>query len=717
MSIRGVVLVVLCVVLALSRARRSSVELEDEEKINSARCTSRCLTLHMTQISAAFRHFQNDQVLVWCENQRRCAQCLQPCKELWETKMMRSPKSCEKQTECVTSSEFLTSLRSSRQGDCPQPQRATGFAAACVESCSLDRHCPSPRKCCFNGCGHTCQTPNHLYKGVPLKPRRDMSFVEDPVGRLKVMWVSKFNVSIEPVVYVLQSRWNTGIHPSEDNASPWNTVAMTLSEDALLAYLRPQRWYQFRVAAVNSQGTRGFTTPSKHHISSKDPSPPGPPTNIQVSNQTLITIVSQAGSHLTERSGGNEIAVAIYIHWDPPEDGDLPVHNYKVTWMSRHRTHNHTHPTQRKTHELHKNMHARLIQPQDHQRSKKGNKSRVTQGVQCELWLQGLLPDTSYFLSVQSVAYWGQKRLKSPRAHIAFTTVSSKNIAKSEDFTNELPSASSSSSPSQSLPPSLSSSIPSPLDLPPSSSLPQPDSPLGHAVLEDLRLEVAAPHYYSGQLQVKVFWKRSNYARNRHSGPYILRWRPHTCSTNVTGTEGTASVQGTHYTIRGLLFACKYWVTVAMKTGPELKAVAWVTTPTCSSIKIKGDNTLSCSSEERPPTGKKVILRPERLTADFQTVNSTLVAIFRWRVSQHALDLAQVQGFQFTWTLLSGVTFGEKGREDTLISQTQTIASSQRAVIVQGLQNNSVYKVQLQVLTPEGNNGAAVFKTFHTPVL
>lgn len=52
-------LVLLCVALALSVARRSSPEQEDvEEKIHSARCASRCLTLHMTQLTAAFRHLQ-----------------------------------------------------------------------------------------------------------------------------------------------------------------------------------------------------------------------------------------------------------------------------------------------------------------------------------------------------------------------------------------------------------------------------------------------------------------------------------------------------------------------------------------------------------------------------------------------------------------------------------------------------------------------------------
>ncbi|CAG11608.1 unnamed protein product [Tetraodon nigroviridis] len=93
MSGRRAGLVLLCAALAVSHARRSSPEQEDvQEKIHSARCTSRCLTLHMTQLTAAFRHLQSDQVLDWCDSHRRCAQ---PCKELWETKRILSPKSCE----------------------------------------------------------------------------------------------------------------------------------------------------------------------------------------------------------------------------------------------------------------------------------------------------------------------------------------------------------------------------------------------------------------------------------------------------------------------------------------------------------------------------------------------------------------------------------------------------------------------------------------------
>ncbi|XP_010788871.1 anosmin-1-like [Notothenia coriiceps] len=326
--------------------------------------------------------------LPWRLSKRKCEgngvmeYCLQPCKELWETRKVHSPKSCEKQTECVTSREFLTSLRSSRQGDCPPPQKATGFAAACVESCSSDQHCPSPRKCCSNGCGHTCQAPANLYKGVPLKPRREMSFVEDSEGRVRLVWVSKFNVSIEPVVYVLQSRWNAGIHPSEDHASPWTTVAMTLSEDAILTDLRSQRWYQFKVAAINSHGSRGFTTPSKHHISSKDPSTPEHPINVRVINQTLDWTGSKPGIKLPERSRGSGVKVSVLLSWEPPGEGDLPVHNYRVTWMPRHAhtAHKHTHTLNAQTHTVHNNMHTHHSHSRTPEQSKKESNSRVTQG-------------------------------------------------------------------------------------------------------------------------------------------------------------------------------------------------------------------------------------------------------------------------------------------------------------------------------------------------
>lgn len=77
---------------------------------------------------------------------------------------------------------------------------------------------------------------------------------------------------------------------------------------------------------------------------------------------------------------------------------------------------------------------------------------------------------------------------------------------------------------------------------------------------------------------------------------------------------------------------------------------------------------------ERLLSSRKVVLRPERLSADFEQVNGTLRMTLRWRMSQHALDPTALEGFQFTWTLQSGVTASTEELEDTLISQTQTVA-------------------------------------------
>lgn len=89
----------------------------------------------------------------------------------------------------------------------------------------------------------------------------------------------------------------------------------------------------------------------------------------------------------------------------------------------------------------------------------------------------------------------------------------------------------------------------------------------------------------------------------------------------------------------------------------------------------KGNILHSVFVSERLLLGRKVVLRPEQLTADFEQVNGTLFTTFRWRMSQNALGPAAVEGFQFTWKLQSDVTTAGEEQEDTLISQTQTIAS------------------------------------------
>ncbi|XP_016106293.1 anosmin-1-like [Sinocyclocheilus grahami] len=160
-----------------------------------ARCASRCLSLHITRISAAFKHFQSNGSLVWCQNHKQCSKCLEPCRASWDLKENQCQDLCEtqfprKHYECLTSCEFLRSAQTLKPGDCPAAERASGFAAACVESCEADAECTALKRCCPNGCGHTCQIPKNPYKGSPLKPRKELLFVEQPSTFLDYLYPS-----------------------------------------------------------------------------------------------------------------------------------------------------------------------------------------------------------------------------------------------------------------------------------------------------------------------------------------------------------------------------------------------------------------------------------------------------------------------------------------------------------------------------------------------
>uniref|UniRef100_A0A3B4EDB4 Anosmin 1a n=1 Tax=Pygocentrus nattereri TaxID=42514 RepID=A0A3B4EDB4_PYGNA len=341
------------------------------------RCAARCLSLHSTRIALTASHFQSNGSLGWCQGHKQCAKVIS-VKITCHYVVHAFPK---RHGECVTSCEFLRSVMVVKQGECPAPERATGFAAACVEGCEEDGECSAHKKCCPNGCGHTCQPPRNLYRGAPLKPRKELVFEELPSGVLEVRWSSKFNVSAEPVLNVLQRRWNYGIHPSEDGATEWQVVAQTSEERVWLSDIRPGRWYQFRVAAVNVHGTRGYTTPSRHFRSSKDPSPPPAPSDMRVSHMSF----------------GPDRSVSVHVNWEAPGDLDIPVHHYKLSWSW-------------------------TVSGGDLAMPPKLKKRKTINGDSNSAELDGLRENKSYTLELQAISYWGQLPLKSSKAILRFAT-------------------------------------------------------------------------------------------------------------------------------------------------------------------------------------------------------------------------------------------------------------------------------------------------------
>ncbi|KAJ8003593.1 hypothetical protein DPEC_G00149950 [Dallia pectoralis] len=362
-------------------------ETASTDALHRGRCASRCLSLQ--SVETLFKHSQveNNGSLGWCRSHKQCAKCLEPCKAPWDMERHRCSELCErsfpkKHWECLTSCDFLSSVVAMKQGDCPAPQKASGFAAACVEGCEEDRECPAQKKCCPNGCGHTCQQPKNLYKGAPMKPRKELDFQELSSGGMEVRWSCRFNVSAEPVVYVLQRRWNYGIQPSEDDATQWEVVAQTTEVRARLADVRAGRWYQFKVAAVNVHGTRGFTTPSRHIHTKRDPSSPPAPSNLRVTNMTLGPV------------GG---VVSVRLAWSVPADLDVPVHHYKVSWF-------------------------RATGSSGASGRPKTKSRKMVNGGQSYVELDSLPENRSYIVELQAVSYWGQTPLKSPKATMMFAT-------------------------------------------------------------------------------------------------------------------------------------------------------------------------------------------------------------------------------------------------------------------------------------------------------
>ncbi|NXD16529.1 KALM protein, partial [Nothocercus nigrocapillus] len=546
----------------------------------------------------------------------------------------------KKNYECLTSCEFLKYILSVKQGDCPAPEKASGFAAACVESCEADSECSGVKKCCSNGCGHTCQVPKNLYKGVPLKPRKELKFIELQSGDLEVKWSSKFNISIEPVIYVVQRRWNQGIHPSEDDATNWQTVAQTTDERLQLSDIRASRWYQFRVAAVNVHGTRGFTAPSKHFRSSKDPSAPPAPSNIRIANITA----------------NSDESVNVMITWDLPEEPDIPVHHYKVFWSWTY---------------------SKYVIPAKKKRRK------ITDGPQNYVVLEGLQPNSNYNVELQAVTRWGQIRLKSAKVSLHFSTT--------QDTRNNKETSSA---------------------VKPQKGLVDP-IPIFQRRKPTRFLKIGAPFYQDNQLQVKVYWKKTDTSMNQ----YQVHWLLESCARNDTKGLGkvTELTYENYIILKDLSFSCKYKVTVlpATSKGRFKAESAFFVTPPCSTFKEKNHKHINCPAEGVPVL-PKVLAKPENLSASFIVQEGNITGHFSWKISKAVLH-QPMTGFQVTWAEVTTES-RQNSLPNSIISQSQILPADHYVLTVPNLRPSMLYRLEVQVLTTAGE-GPATIKSFQTPDL
>lgn len=76
---------------------------------------------------------------------------------------------------------------------------------------------------------------------------------------------------------------------------------------------------------------------------------------------------------------------------------------------------------------------------------------------------------------------------------------------------------------------------------------------------------------------------------------------------------------------------------------------------------------------DRHLQAKKALQRPEKLLAEFQTVNGSLEGLFSWQVSETTPGQTPITGFQFSWVKVSSRCVN-KSLDTSLISQTLNLA-------------------------------------------
>nr|CAD7403671.1 unnamed protein product [Timema poppensis] len=282
-----------------------------------------------------------------------------------------------------------------KPGHCPDAESLTVFDTVCLDACSQDSACPQTHKCCRHDCGATCQEAQGLrtVPGLPDIPS-NITVMERRRGRVvSIHWLGQETPGL---LYLLEQRQHVGHHFSQDRLGPWMSSHRSSRPSATLkGALKPGRWYEFRVAAVSANGTRGFSEPSQpftlsignfYESGSKGtailvtarPKPPGPPEDLTVQS----------------RPNGNGTYWGL-LKWKHPRNSDLPVQKYKVFWSRRF------------------------------QEKAAASVLDVTQIV-----LNNLQAHSLYFLQVQALAQFGRDRLKGEKAATFLDTASRRNSSR-----------------------------------------------------------------------------------------------------------------------------------------------------------------------------------------------------------------------------------------------------------------------------------------------
>ncbi|XP_022215258.2 anosmin-1 [Drosophila obscura] len=278
--------------------------------------------------------------------------------------------------ECI-----LELLRAPRAGSCPPLGRQTRPRLSCLDNCVYDHDCADVQKCCVSACGPVCVDPVGLRNDTELPPIPRIQYFKMSRGH-------KVELRIESSLLVyyfhLEVRYHIGrfFAPRKLGLWQWQKVEKIMETNSgrskltdVFFNMRPGRWYQVRVAAVNAFGFRGYSQPTRPFSSAGNPKPPKAP------NDSKIISKQYDGRFMNAK-----------LVWCPSKS-NLPVEKYKIIWS------------------LYVNSAEASMITQD---------TYVKDSHQFEI--RKLLPNSSYYIQVQAISYSGSRRLKSDKKSLLFNT-------------------------------------------------------------------------------------------------------------------------------------------------------------------------------------------------------------------------------------------------------------------------------------------------------
>ncbi|XP_017480267.1 PREDICTED: anosmin-1 [Rhagoletis zephyria] len=281
-----------------------------------------------------------------------------------------------------------TIYREPRRGTCPNKQIfsmqeiSPMQRLSCLGSCMYDADCPVVQKCCDIGCGPACVDAIGVREDVLLPPI-------PRILRYKLARGNKVELTIESsansTYYChVEVRYHFGVSFAPRKLSAWQCqlvekiaeVSDARSKRIDISFnLKPGHWYQARVAAINAYGFRGYSEPSEEFRLTHHPKPPKSPADLQVVSAVFD------GRHYK-----------LKIVWCPSKS-NLPIEKYKVIWS---------------------------LYVRNKDESVITNEAYVKDTHHFDI--AELLPDSSYYIQVQSMSINGSRRLKSDKCSILYNT-------------------------------------------------------------------------------------------------------------------------------------------------------------------------------------------------------------------------------------------------------------------------------------------------------